>query len=397
MLPALVGICVFTPCLAGIGQARAAPQNGAAGETAMKYCRRCLLPERVPGADLGDTGLCRLCREYDASQARHDEGVRQQREADLEAALHTCRGRGEYDCLVPVSGGKDSLYLLYTLKKNYNLRILAFTTDVNLPPLAWKNIKRALRLLDIDHLAYASSFSFYTKLFRYLLQNQEERGAVYTISYVYAPLFEGDAIKIALEKKIPLVLAGYSPGQPDPARMCYEFSREMLCCTDWAPPALRRSKAFTEAELNRFFTPGDASPDTAFPRYLAPFHAWEYNQEQVMRTVAKAGLVARGSHANPVLTNYPINWLLMYSDLNHFGYNPYHPEFSALIREGKANRMYWKCMTPLVNTMIRRKLFLGREVRKSLRWLGLAENELQITQPRGAYDPPCVAQKNRTG
>ncbi|MFO7717332.1 MAG: hypothetical protein ACQESV_08065 [Thermodesulfobacteriota bacterium] len=359
----------------------------------MKQCRRCLLPERVPGADIDATGLCGFCRGYDSSKVSHDETTRRQREADLEAALNTCRGRGEYDCLVPVSGGKDSLYLLYKLKKTYNMRILAFTTDVNLPPLAWKNIQRALRLLDIDHLAYASSFSFYTKLFRYLLQNQEERGAVYTISYVYAPLFEGDAIKIALEKKIPLVLAGYSPGQPDPERMSYEFSREMLCCTDWVPPALRQSGAFTEAELSRFFSPRDAASEAVFPRYLAPFHAWEYNQEQVMRTVAEAGLVARGSHANPLLTNYPINWLLMYSDLKHFGYNPYHPEFSALIREGKANRMYWKLMTPLVNTMIRRKVFLGREVRKSLHWLGLTENDLRITQPRGAYDPPCVATK----
>ena len=67
--------------------------------------------------------------------------------------------------------------------------------------------------LNIPHLSYTPPVNFYKKLFQYLLQHQEERGAVYTVSYVYAPLFEGDAIKLALEKKIPLILAGYSPGQ----------------------------------------------------------------------------------------------------------------------------------------------------------------------------------------
>ncbi|MCF8104162.1 MAG: hypothetical protein K9K64_01655 [Desulfohalobiaceae bacterium] len=345
----------------------------------------------MPGADIDRQGLCRYCRDYQVKDNQGDEQERQKREADLEQALSRCRGRGEYDCLVPVSGGKDSLYLLYILKKHYDLNVLAFTTDVNIPDLAWKNIQRALRILDIDHLSFSASFCFYTKLFRYLLQNQEERGAVYTVSYVYAPLFEGDAIRIALEKDIPLILAGYSPGQPEPERMFYEFSRILICETDWCPPALKQSGIFSESELGRFFNPDRYPRGTEFPRYLAPFHAWTYNQEEVMQAVVEAGLVSKKKHANPVLTNYPINWLLMYSDLRHFGYNPYHPEFSALIREGKANRTYWRVVAPVVNVMIRQKILLGREVARSLKWLDLEEDDLRINQPRGAYDPPLYS------
>jgi len=55
-----------------------------------------------------------------------------------------------------------------------------------------------------------------------------------------------------------------------------------------------------------------------------------------MRQVVRLGLVRRSSHASPIVSNYPINWLMMYSDLKHFGYNPYAPEFADLIREGKA-------------------------------------------------------------
>jgi hypothetical protein len=107
----------------------------------------------------------------------------------------------------------------------YGLNVLAFTTDINIPDLAWANIKRACKKLDIPHLSYSPPSRFYTKVFRYLLQNQEERGAVYTISYVYAPLFEGDAIKAAMEKGIPLVLAGYSPASPIPTG-CFTSSPE---------------------------------------------------------------------------------------------------------------------------------------------------------------------------
>lgn len=358
----------------------------------MSYCKKCLLPENVPGADLDKHGICKFCREYDDAKNKKNDETRKEYEANLEQALKSCRGVGEYDCLVPLSGGKDSIYLLYKLKIKYKLNILAFTTNVNIPDIAWKNIRGCLKKLDIDHISYTPSFNFYTKLFRYLLKNQEKRGAVYTISYVYAPLFEGDAIKLAVQKNIPLILAGYSPGQPEPERMLYEFSPKLIHETDWTPPALRSSGLFTEAELTLFFNPYRYPAGTKFPRYLAPYHAWDYNQQTIINEVAREGLVAAKSHANPILTNYPINWLLMYSDLKNFGYNPYHPEFSALIREGKASKTYWQIMTPIVNMMIRNKVLLGSEVRKAMNWLDLKDEDLRINMPHGAYDPPVIGQ-----
>ena len=147
------------------------------------------------------------------------------READLEKALAACRGQGEYDCLVPLSGGKDSVYLIHKLKVDYGLRVLAHTTDIDIGEVAWANIRRAVDKLDVEHVVYRPSMAFYRQLFRWLLMNQEARGAVHTISYVYAPLFEGNALHVAMERRIPLVLAGYSPGQPLRERMEYEFPR----------------------------------------------------------------------------------------------------------------------------------------------------------------------------
>ena len=355
----------------------------------MKRCLNCLIPDAAPDISLSSDGICNLCHNSGllASETAKEEENRRTYEADFEKTLTQCKGQGEYDCLVPLSGGKDSIYLLYRLKVECKLKVLAFTVDVNIPALAWDNIRRALAKLNIDHITYSPSNDFYERTFRYLLRNQEERGAVYTISYVYAPLFEGDAIKLAIEKGIPLVLAGYSPGQPEPERMLYEFSRKLICETDWTPPELASCGEFSADDLGRFFKPGDYPAGTQFPRYLAPFHAWSYNQEEIMRKVVELGLVATSKHANPIHSNYPINWLLMYSDLHTFGYNPYAPEFSALIRRGKANRNYWRVMGPLVDFLIRNRLGPGREVTRSLNWLGLTSNDLRITKAYGAYDP----------
>lgn len=356
----------------------------------MRACRNCLLPEAVPGADLDAGGLCRPCREYKPTGGDAAERLRQARERDLEQALDSARGQGPYDCLVPLSGGKDSVYLIHKLKNDYGLRVLAHTTDIDIGPVAWDNIRRAVDRLDVEHLVYRPSMAFYRKLFRWLLMNQEARGAVHTVSYVYAPLFEGNALQTATQMGIPLVLAGYSPGQPLPERMEYEFPRLAISKVDWTPPELRESGEFDEQELARFWNPARLPAGTRFPRYLAPYHAWKYDQDAVMKKVVELGLVRSGKHASPVFSNYPINWLLMYSDLKNFGYNPYAPEFSALIREGKANRRYWKLMGQVVDFITLRKIYLGRHVAQHMQWLGLRDEDLRINRPSRPEWPDFV-------
>lgn len=347
----------------------------------MQRCRRCLLPEKVPGADLDAAGICRPCREYRPTDHERSEALRRACEADLEQTLRNTRGPGDYDCLVPLSGGKDSVYLIHKLKHDYGLRVLAHTTDINIGPIAWSNIHRAVAKLDVEHLVYRPSMAFYRKLFRFLMMNQEARGAVHTISYAYGPLFESNALRAAVALRIPLVLAGYSPGQPLPERMFYEFPRLSISEVDWAPPELRESGLFDATDLARFWNPRNYPAGTPFPRYLAPYHAWKYNQEEIMSKVVELGLIDSKKKASPVYSNYPINWLLMYSDLRNFGYNPYAPEFSALIREGKASRLHWTFMAPFVDWMIQRKVLMGKEVSIHMKWLDLADEDLRIKRP----------------
>lgn len=346
-------------------------------------CTNCLIPKAVPCVKLDDHSICNLCHERSLIDLATEEQLRAERQADLERTLKECRGIAEYDAVVNLSGGKDSCLLLYKLIHEYDLKVLAFTTNMNIPDCAWKNIHRTVEKLGVHHITYTPPKDFYRKLYRFLLQNQEERGAVRTVCYVCAPLFEGYSLKLATEKGIPLVLAGYSPGQPEPERMEYEFSPTLIRDTDWTPSEVRDSKLFDEEELKLFWNPFAYPDDTAFPRYLAPFHAWRYSQTEAMKLVVKLGLAANGRHASPVHSNCPVNWLLMYSDLQNLGYNPYVPEFSKLIREGKASRAYWKILGPIVNFIIRHKLFMGRNVSSSLKWLDLSPVDLKITRSAG--------------
>jgi hypothetical protein len=366
------------------------------GGSDMNRCRRCLLPEPVPGSDFDRNGVCRPCREYRPTDRAKAEETRKICEADLERTLHEVRGAGAYDCLVPLSGGKDSVFLIHKLKTEYNLRVLAHTTDINIGPIAWSNIRQAVDKLDVEHLVYRPSMAFYRKLFRFLLSNQEARGAVHTISYAYGPLFESNALRTAVALQIPLVLAGYSPGQPLPERMLYEFPRISISAVDWTPQELRDSGLFDRSDLTRFWNPHDYPAGTPFPRYLAPYHAWAYNQDDIMAKVVDLGLIETKKKASPVYSNYPINWLLMYSDLKNFGYNPYAPEFSALIREGKASRLYWRVMAPFVDWMIRHKALMGREVATHMAWLDLADEDLVIRRPSKREWPEFVYEQWRT-
>ncbi|TVR60381.1 MAG: hypothetical protein EA420_14275 [Candidatus Competibacteraceae bacterium] len=83
----------------------------------MTRCKNCLIPDTVPGVTLAADGVCNFCHQ-EAEQREvvvaAEETARQEREADLERTLADCRGQAEYDCVVPLSGGKDSIYLLCT-------------------------------------------------------------------------------------------------------------------------------------------------------------------------------------------------------------------------------------------------------------------------------------------
>jgi tRNA(Ile)-lysidine synthase TilS/MesJ len=77
--------------------------------------------------------------DYHAQWTGHDFAAS---EAELRQILAAASGRkgGQYDCLVPLSGGKDSTYVLYLCARVYGLKVLAMNFDNGFQsPLAREN------------------------------------------------------------------------------------------------------------------------------------------------------------------------------------------------------------------------------------------------------------------
>ena len=78
-------------------------------------CQRCILPDSYHGIHFDENGVCNICNYYDKKWGQKDD---QKSEAELDRIIEHYRARkGRYDCIVPLSGAKDSTYVLYYLKK----------------------------------------------------------------------------------------------------------------------------------------------------------------------------------------------------------------------------------------------------------------------------------------
>jgi N-acetyl sugar amidotransferase len=88
----------------------------------MKYCKKCVMPDTKPGIVFDDQGVCMACR---ASEKRKETDWTA-RYKELEKLADKYRGcNGDYyDCIIPVSGGKDSHYQAYIFKEKLGMNPL---------------------------------------------------------------------------------------------------------------------------------------------------------------------------------------------------------------------------------------------------------------------------------
>ena len=115
----------------------------------MIYCLKCVLPDTKPDLALGDDGVCSACHSYD-SRTKIDWESRERDFIELVKSLGS--NPSAYDCLVPVSGGKDSTYQVLKLKE-LGLNPLAVTaTTCALSPIGARNIEN-LKRQGVDHFA----------------------------------------------------------------------------------------------------------------------------------------------------------------------------------------------------------------------------------------------------
>lgn len=118
-----------------------------------KICKRCIMDTSDPNITFDDDGVCSHCH-YFENERKPNWFPNKEGKIILDREIERIKKNRkdfEYDCMIGLSGGVDSSYLAYFLKKEYNLRILAVHVDGGWnSELAVSNIENIVKRLDID-------------------------------------------------------------------------------------------------------------------------------------------------------------------------------------------------------------------------------------------------------
>lgn len=89
----------------------------------MRYCKKCIMPETRPEQVFDEEGVCDACH---SAVCKHNEIDWSERKKQFIEILDRYRNKDGswWDCIVPVSGGKDSCYQAYTLKYEFDMNPL---------------------------------------------------------------------------------------------------------------------------------------------------------------------------------------------------------------------------------------------------------------------------------
>lgn len=351
-----------------------------------RRCAECLLPENYPEVGLDENRVCRYCLGERHFGVEADPAIgalvrcKEELKADFERTIEASRGQGPYDCLVPLSGGKDSSYLAHTLKHQYKLRILTLTVDTGLlSPLAKPNVARVASKLNVDHVCCTPRPEFFRKLYRYLLghpsferKRYEEIGYLSTVCQVCSRVIHSIALQAAAQRGIPFVALAYSPDQIE--YHFYEVPREEICGQNWAPELLYHPP-FDREDRSYFWDPQAFSDRHPLPRLLLPWHVMDYpGAEETTRRVIELGLLEKRK-ASMFVTNCRMNWLMLYLDARRLGYNSYVGSLSYQVRQGHISRSKWVLLLELERMAVKLglygKIWKRRELREVLEHLDL--------------------------
>lgn len=132
-------------------------------ERDLRYCNRCCLPETMEGITFDEFGICTPCRSSEEKMHINWE----EREQELEDILNENRSDSYYDCMLPMSGGKDSTFQAYVLNHRFNINPLAVTHGTNWLSLTGRyNLENCLQQFDLDHIMFHANRSVINKAAR---------------------------------------------------------------------------------------------------------------------------------------------------------------------------------------------------------------------------------------
>ena len=166
----------------------------------MKRCINCLLPETHESITFDEKGVCSICNQNKFKNEKIDW---RKKLKDLDDLVEEYRGKYDYDCIIPYSGGKDSTWTLYYLVNRYKLKPLVVRFDHGfLRPNLHENTTRVLRNLGVDFISFTPNWKVVQKL---MLQSFLEKGDF--CWHCHTGIFSYP-MHIAIKFNVPLIFWG---------------------------------------------------------------------------------------------------------------------------------------------------------------------------------------------
>ena len=299
----------------------------------MKICQNCVLPETFPGISFDQLGVCNFCRDFKGEDKLREEKA--EYFAKFQDLIKKLERKGGYDCALPYSGGKDSTYTLYLLREVFKLRVLAITFDNGfLSEQAFRNIRTVSENLAVDSLVFKANFQLLKKLFVAGTENKMysskalERASTICTSCI--GLVKFIALKHVIEKRIPIMAWGWSPGQAPIRSSIMKVNPALFKSNQetYRKPMLE----IAGEDINRYFlSEAEFNNPEIFPYNVSPLAFMDYDEQNIVNKIKELGwLYPQGLDANS--TN-----CLLYSFANEIhiekhGFHPYAFEISGMVR-----------------------------------------------------------------
>lgn len=157
-----------------------------------KICSRCVMDITIKDINFDENGICNYCKDYDYRVATelYKEPERNRRLHLLIDKIKKEGQKKEYDCIIGVSGGVDSSYVAYLVKK-YGLRPLAIHLDNGWnSELAVQNIQQLLKNLNIDLYTHVIDWEEFKDLQKAFIKSSIENLEIPTDHAITALLFK---------------------------------------------------------------------------------------------------------------------------------------------------------------------------------------------------------------
>lgn len=242
----------------------------------MRWCRTCVLPDTRPNLVIGDDGICNACKSHGTKKAIDWTGRRRALEAVVASAKARARQNG-YDCVIPVSGGKDSTWQTVQCLE-LGLKPLAVTWKTpGRTEIGRRNLENLISL-GVDHIDWQISPKVEA---RFMVKAFERFGS--TAIPMHLALFN-IPLTIAVRFSIPLVVWGensaFEYGAASEADTGFALDRSWLktygvvhgtTAADWVGDGL------SEKDLASYFGPSDSELQAAGTHaiFLGYYMPWD--------------------------------------------------------------------------------------------------------------------------